>query len=447
MPQQNWWYTNLDAGGNPQRNLVPQSTMFDLYNRDVAGGLPGGTGLTAAQLGGLWDLRRLPTAQPTAPANVATPPPPIAPAASLIPKAISRTTAVNPATSLQTSMAPMLPMPTFNTTSLTPTDQEFTDALNRAKQVDENNRAYYERMNPGSTSTNDQLSRNIADAAAGRLAPEDEANILRQGAEMGAAMGVPGSPAALSGTLARYYGGIQGLKDKAEALASSQYNRTAKPTSPNDYLVKPEQKIQLVIEQARLTQAALTANQEATLKLQLQTMIESGRGLDRDMSLTLKEMEQNGQIRHDETVRLIAEADRIAGNYRAELASSGENYRAGLANSGLNYRAQLGQSGENYRTNVAANNQWNLGNLRYGNRGSVNFPTTSNYPTASPYGSVNRGPGQFAYNPLGAGVPYGTTSEFDPITGDPYWNAPSGTNSLGSTDINSLDFNYYATQR
>jgi hypothetical protein len=56
---------------------------------------------------------------------------------------------------------------------------------------------------------------------------------------------------------------------------------------------------------------------------------------------------------------------------------------------------------------------------------------------------VNRGPGQIAYNPLGAGVPWGTTSSFDPDTGDPYYNAPYGTNSLGSSDPNSMDFNWW----
>jgi len=367
MPQPNWWYSNFDAGGNPQKNLVPQSDMFDSYNRDVGGGLPTGGGLSAAQLGELWRFAQ--KKSPGTPYNPAQPPlqPFSQPPPMLDPHQANRTLPVAPNKTSLPFNVPMVPPPVFQNYSITPTDSEFNDALARARQVDDNNRAYYERMNPGSTSRNDQLSRNIDDAAHGRLAPEDEADILRKGAEMGAAMGSPDSPSARAGALTRLYGGIQALKDKAEALATSQFNRTLKPTSPTDYMVKPEQKIQLIIEQARLSQAALTSNQEATLKLQLQTMIESGRGLDRDLSLKLKEMEQAGQIRHDETVRLISDADRVAGNYRAGLQNSGENYRANLVNSGANYRALLDEQ-----------NKWNLGKLHYGNQAPINFPTSPN---------------------------------------------------------------------
>jgi hypothetical protein len=125
-------------------------------------------------------------------------------------------------------------------------------------------------------------------------------------------------------------------------------------------------------------------------------------------------------------VKLISDADRVAGNYRAELSNSGENYRAGLANTGANYRANLANSGENYRANIGANSAWNLGNLRYGNQGQpVSFPQSTPYQGRS-LPSFNQvfGTPAYPYNPVGGeGVPWGTTSGMNE-SGNPVYNDP-----------------------
>lgn len=291
----------------------------------------------------------------------------------------TRPTAANTLAGMAPVTVPQAPqLPSIN---LTPTRADVGNAIDLSNLVNENTLSYYEKAHPGYTATNDQLHRNIADAAAGRLAPEDEANIIRQGVEMGAAMGVPGSPSAISGTLARYYGGIQALKDKAEQLAASEYARTPKPTDATQFLTKPEQQVQLIIEQARLQGAVLHDATEAALQKNLQQMIQDGRTLDRESSLVLKQMELDGQIRHDETTKLIAAA-----------SEGGQNYRAGLsANTQANIAAG-NQAEQRYAAELAAQTSRQNAALHYA-PGQAAGPYLGPSPNAGGYGSGSYGAG------------------------------------------------------
>ena len=298
-------------------------------------------------------------------------------------------------TSLKTDFANPTP---FSNLKLVPSQSDVTNALDLSNLVNANTTAYYNRVNPGSSANEAQLSRNIASAAAGQLAPQDMARIMQQGAEMGASMGSPGSPSAISGALVRYMGGIQALRDKASQLASEQFARTPKPTDIGQFLAKPEHTIQLAIEQSRREGTVLHDNQETQLRLALETMAQQGRTLDRETQITLKNMDLGGQIKHDETSRLIA-----------ALGEGGQNYRANLGANTQSNIAAANRDEQRYKAQLQAETARQTANLKYGQRGYAMNPL----PQSPGYGGYNGGLPNFQDVFGGYSTPFGSESGVD----------------------------------
>jgi hypothetical protein len=249
-----------------------------------------------------------------------------------------------------------------------PTEGDVNKAIDLSGLVNDSIRAYYEKANPGSTENNNQATANISNALAGRFDPIDEQRILRQGVEMGGNL-VSGSPAAISGALVNYMGGVQALREKGEGMAASQFNRTPKPIDPTQFLAKPEHKIALIVEQSRREGAVLHDNQETALRLELERMNQSGLTLNRDLQVRLEQMKQAGQIKHDSTISAIAEADRIAGNWRASLSAETDRYKT-----------NVNSADNRYNSNLNAQNRYDLANFKYGNQQNRNPTYSPNVP-------------------------------------------------------------------